>query len=186
MSSDAQLIEASSQTKPHHLSRHVILLIDEMYIKEGLVFNKTTGALIGFIDLGDINNHLHESVPSERRPIAKTVVVFMVRGVFSGLEFPYAVFPTISLSGSDLYPLLWEAIGRLTLNGFHVHAVTADGAKCNRKLFSLHSPQSKLPYKVENVFSPERHPIYFISDPPHLLKTIRNCLANNKRDLWVS
>ena len=104
-SSDVQLVEASNQTKPLHLSRHVILLIDEMYVKEGLVYSKTTGALIGFIDLGDINNHLHQSAPSERRPIAKTVVV-MVRGVFSKLEFPNAVFPSVSLSGSDLYPLV--------------------------------------------------------------------------------
>ena len=102
-----------------------------MYVKEGLVYSKTTGALIGFIDLGDINNHLHQSAPSERRPTAKTVVVLMVRGVFSKLEFPCAVFTSVSLSGNDLYPLVWEAIGRLTLNGFCVHAITADGAKCN-------------------------------------------------------
>ena len=185
--SDVQLKEASSRTKPRHLSHHVILLIDEMYVKEGLVYNKTTGTLVGFIDLGDINNLLHESASSERRPIAKTVAVFMVRGVFSDLEFPYAVFPAVSLSGSDLYSLMWEAIGRLTMNGYRVHAVTADGAKPNRKLFSLHVPKSKrLPFKVENVFSPERHPIYFISDPPHLIKTIRNCLASDKRNLWVS
>lgn len=181
--SDVQLLEASRQTKPRHLSHHVILLIDEMYVKEGLVYNKTTGALVGFLDLGDVNNHLHET---ERRPIAKTVAVFMVQGSFSNFEFPYAVFPAVSLSGSDLYPLMWEAIGRLTLNGFRVHAITADGAKPNRKLFQLHDTKSKMTFKVENVFSPERYPIYFISDPPHLIKTIRNCLASDKRDLWVS
>ena len=178
--SDVQLIEASSRTKPRYLSHHVILLIDEMYVKADLVYNKTASVLIGFIDLGNINNLLHESASSEWRPIAKTVAVFMVQRVFSDFEFPYAVFPAVSLSGSDLYPLMWEAIGRLTINGFHIHAVTADGAKPNQKLFRLHDPKSKLPFKVENVFSPERHPIYFISDPPHLIKTIRNCLASDK------
>ena len=133
----------------------------------------------------ETNNFLHESASSKRRPIAKTVAVFMVR-VFSDLTFPYAVLPAVSLSGSDLYPLMWEAIGHLTMNGYCVHAVTADGAKPNRKLFSLHDPKSKqLPFKVENMFSPEHHPIYFISDPPHLIKT-RNCLASDKRNLWVS
>ena len=156
--SDVQLKEANSRTKPQHLSHHVILLIDEMYVKEGLVYNNTTGALVGFIDLGD--NFLHESASSKQRPIAKTVAVFMVQGVFSDLAFPYAVFPAVSLSGSDLYPLMWEAIGRLTMNGYRVHAVTADGAKPNRKLFSLHDPKSKqLPFKVENMLSPEHHSI---------------------------
>ena len=28
--------------------------------------------------------------------------------------------------------------------------------------------------------------LYFISDPPHVLKTIRNCMASRARRLWVS
>ena len=194
-SSDQQLLDAASQTKPHHLSKQVVLLVDEMYVKEGLVFDKTSGALVGYVDLGDINGYLRDfehqlaqeskSSGTSSRPVAKTVAVFMVRGLFSSLQFPYAVFPSCSIKGSDLFPLLWEAIGRLTRNGFHVFAVTADGCKSNRKLFQLHSKDSKPVYKVENVFSPERHMVYFICDPPHLLKTIRNCLASDKRNLWV-
>ena len=57
-SSDQQLLDAASQTKPHHLSKQVVLLVDEMYVKEGLVFDKTSGALVGYIDLGDINGYL--------------------------------------------------------------------------------------------------------------------------------
>ena len=41
---------------PHQL--YVMILLDEMHIKQGLVYNKHTGELIGFVDLGDINNHL--------------------------------------------------------------------------------------------------------------------------------
>ena len=36
----------------------VILLVDEMYIKENIVYNKHTGRIVGFTDLGDVNNHL--------------------------------------------------------------------------------------------------------------------------------
>ena len=32
------------------------LLFDEMHVKEGLVFYKNTGNLVGFVDLGDITN----------------------------------------------------------------------------------------------------------------------------------
>ena len=36
------------------------------------------------------------------------------------------------------------------------------------------------------MFSASKEFIYFISDPPHLIKTIRNCFASSKRNLWVS
>ena len=36
----------------------VLLLIDEMYIKEDIIYNKHTGRIVGFTDLGDVNNHL--------------------------------------------------------------------------------------------------------------------------------
>ena len=38
----------------------VVLLLDEMYIHEDLVYNKHFGKLTGFVDLGEVNNHLKE------------------------------------------------------------------------------------------------------------------------------
>ena len=38
--------------------RYVILLLDEMHIREDVVYNKHDGSVVGFFDLGDINNHL--------------------------------------------------------------------------------------------------------------------------------
>ena len=119
------------------------------------------------------------------RPLAKTILVFMVRGAVCNIEFPYAVFSCLSPKGGDLFPLHWQAIERLTRNGFRILAVTSDGASCNRKLFQMHSKSDKLVHKVRNIFSRDNHDIYFVSDPPHLIKTIRNCLANSKRKLWV-
>ena len=31
-----------------------------MYVKEGLLFNKTSGALVGYVDLGDVNGYLRD------------------------------------------------------------------------------------------------------------------------------
>ena len=39
-------------------------------------------------------------------------------------------------------------------------------------------------YKVKNPYALDRY-LYFLSDPPHLLKTPRNCLASKARRLWV-
>ena len=159
---------------------YVVILIDEMHVKEGLVFNKSSGTLTGFVDLDDIDNHLREcehiisTNQQKARTLAKTIVVFMVRGALTDIVFPYAVFPVTSLKGCNIYPLFWNVVERLTRHKFHILAVTCDGASCNRKFFIIHSAEQKLVYKTVNIFSKDRHPIYFICDPPHLLKTLRN------------
>ncbi len=58
---DKQLLRLVNQTQPSpSLARYVGVLIDEMYVKEGLVFNKFTGSLTGFVQLDDISTHLHD------------------------------------------------------------------------------------------------------------------------------
>lgn len=189
---DIQLLEVLKQQKPAHLAKYVVVVLDEMYIKEGLVFQKSSGALIGYQDLGEINNILHDTKrqienPSNcNRPLAKRMLVCMVRGIFSSLKFPYAQFPASSTKGGDLFPLFRQVISRLTRLGIHVLAATCDGASDNRRLFSLHNCGDKknLVYKTTNVYSKVDEEIFFISDPPHLLKTIRNCFQRGK--LWCN
>ena len=94
------------------------ILINEMYIKEGLVFDKHSGALTGFLDLGDVTTHLidyerqsqknSEILP--KRQLAKTIVVLMVRRLLTDIKFAYATFPAASPKDCDLFPLLWDAI----------------------------------------------------------------------------
>ena len=62
-------------------------LIDEVYLKVGLVYNKSTGSLVDFADLGGIVQQLSDyedclSTDSNVRLLAKTMMVFMVRGIF--------------------------------------------------------------------------------------------------------
>lgn len=188
---DQQLLDLAQKTSP--LAKNVVVLIDEMYVKEGLVFDKSTGAITGFIDLGNLNNHfidLENTISKGankryHRPLAKTLLVFMVRGAVTNLVFPYALYSAASPRGCDLFPLLWQVIERLTRIHFRVLAVTSDGATCNRSLFKMHTRTRDVIYKTRNVFSSKTEYIYFFSDPPHLIKTIRNCFASSKRDLWV-
>ena len=55
-----------------------------MYTKEDLVYNKHDGRLVGFTNLGDINNHLtrfEQQIESNNSTpaLAKTIVAFMVK-----------------------------------------------------------------------------------------------------------
>ena len=191
---DRQLLDLLNQKDD--LAKYGVLLFDEMYIKQGLVFEKSTGALFGFTDLGDVGNQLDEFVQSFKsdnqslpRPLAKAMLVFMVKGLFNNISLPYAQFPVNSVKGGDIFPLLWKALGRLERLGYVVLGITCDGCSSNRRLFALHrqleQPASELVYKTVNIFSNVKREVFFFVDPPHLLKTIRNCFANPIRHLWV-
>ncbi len=157
--------------------RYVVLIMDEMHIKEDLVYDKHNGTLIGFTNLGETNNHLlqfQSSLSGDTFPqsLAKTMLVIMVRGLFSKLKFPYAQFSCATLSGDLLVGPVWEAISRLERQGLRVLALTCDGASTSRRMWKMHGQGSEKGsekmYKVNNIFATEAvRPLYFISDPPH-------------------
>ena len=121
----------------------------------------------------------------KEKPLAKSMLLLMVRGLFTQLKFAYAHFASSSLSGYNLYPIFWEAVERLKRCGFKVIGCICDGLSVNRCFFKLHGKKDD-PFKVLNPYSSDNRYIYFFSDPPHLIKTVRNCWASKKRLLWVS
>ncbi len=163
--------------------RFVVLAWDEMKIKEDLVFDKHSGTLIGFTNVGDVNDK------KSHCNVSTHMFLFMVRGMFSTLEFPYAHFATKGISADSLhvYPIVWEAVQRLECCGMNVIAFCCDGASPNSKFYKMHG-KSGIVYKTQNPFSDDRE-IFFICDVPHLLKTTRNCWSNSfankhSRALW--
>ncbi|KAK3910020.1 Transposable element P transposase [Frankliniella fusca] len=75
--------------------------------------------------------------------------------------------------------------------GAKVIAVIFDGASVNRKFLTMNSNfgNTKFVHVTMNVASGDSRPLYFMVDPPHLMKTFRNCLANSyshrrSRTLW--
>ena len=71
-----------------------------MYIKQGLVFNKSNGSLTGFTDFGKVNNLLLAAEQKykdpdsvQQRPLAKCLLAIMLS---NSLIFPYAQFPASS------------------------------------------------------------------------------------------
>lgn len=152
--------------------------------------NLYAGSIIGFANLGDINSHLSDFERSLEdntdilQPLAKSMLVLMVRGIFNKLQFAYAQFPCSSIQGHQLYDLFWDAVERLERCGFKVIACTCDGLSVNRRFFKLHGT-GDIVHKVLNPYSVDGRHIFFLSDPPHLIKTVRNCWASSKRLLWV-
>lgn len=116
--------EAKINTIPEY-QKFVCLVFDEVKVKEDLVYDKHTANLLGFVRIGDINDHLvkvEKSKESEtlRPQLATHVLTFMVSGLFSDLEYPYASFPCTCITGDQLYSLVWGCIRRLEACGFKV------------------------------------------------------------------
>ena len=178
--------------------KHFALSMDEMKVRSGLVFRKYTGELVGYCSLGYVNDDLERLTQSLNSgsvstvpKLADQVLVFMIRHVFKpSAFFPVAMYPSSCLSGERLYPMVFDVIEYLEVQGFPVVSITSDGNSPNRRFYRICGLSDERPtYKTSNPFADGRD-IYFFCDPPHLLKTARNCFANSyshsrARILWV-
>ena len=146
---DEQVLRKADVNNLEEWQKHVVLMFDEMKIKEDLIYDKRSGELTGFVNLGDINNHLQyfeQMLSSDvyQPSLASSMLVFMVKGIFTKLEFPYAHFPCTSLTAELLYPIVWDAVRRLEALGLKVLILTCDGAGPNRKFFRLHKGREEV------------------------------------------
>ena len=164
------------------VQRYIVLLFDEMKIMSNLVFDKVTGELIGYVDLGDPD--INFATLDKTDAVATHALVFLVRGVCAELKFSLAYFATNGITAAQLMPLFWEAVCILELTcNLWVVAATSDGASPNRSFYRMHTALDgnagkEVCYRTINLYAPHRF-IYFFSDAPHLLKTTRNCLYHS-------
>ena len=164
------------------IQRYMVVVIDEMKIQANLVFDKYSGDLIGFVDLGDpMTNY---ASLGEEDVIATHALAFLVRGMCTDIKHVIVYHFTENVTSYQLMSIFWKVVGTLELSlNLWVCAVVNDGASTNRKFFELHAkfvsdPNCDVVYKVHNIFAMTRF-IYFFADSCHLIKTARNCLYNS-------
>ena len=162
--------------------RYVVLVMDEMKIQSDLVFDKNSGDLVGFMDLGDPMTNF--ACLDEKDTIATHALAFLVRGLCTDVKHIIAYFFTGNVTSYQLMPIFWKVVSTLELSlDLWVVGLVNDGASPNRKLFNLHvklavDQKCDVVYKTINIFAPSRF-IFFFADIPHLMKTARNCLYNS-------
>ena len=180
--------------------RNCSLLLDEMKIKWGLVFSQATGKLIGFSEIGDNNEELLEferKISGKERDLATHILAFMARTYFRISISQLVIFALKGFNSDQIFPCVWEAIGVLESIGLKVCACICDGATPNWKFFKLHAMKNSenisndgVVYWMVNRFDFQQK-IYFVSNPQHLIKTLRNNAENshghnNTHNLMVS
>jgi len=90
----------------HSKNGRSVSCLDEIHIKENLVYKKHSGSLIGFTNLGNVNNHLLsfkwevDHMNLDGMPLVKLMMTFMAEGLFTSLQFPYAQFSVQIFQGS--------------------------------------------------------------------------------------
>ncbi|KAK3920014.1 Transposable element P transposase [Frankliniella fusca] len=125
------------------------ILFDEVHIKSDIVISKRTGEVIGYTNLSEVEKQLAEVEAS----ISKT-------------DF---------LNKPATKVLMFMAQGVST----GIIGIVA----MNKKFIKMHrawDEERDFVYATENLAScDQRRPLFFVIDPPHVMKTVRNCLANS-------
>jgi len=143
------------------------LYFDELKIKEGLVWDPHTWEMIGFVDL-DIN----ENGEDTEDHLATHILQFFYRSLFYKFEYPFAYILTNNTTAETLNHLFWTGVSQLEQEHINIMVVCCDGASENRKMINMN-----LLNDTGIGYNPFSHlPMFFISDPPHLLKKLRNNL----------
>eukprot|EP00731_Ephydatia_muelleri_P010026 Em0005g612a len=135
---DVMLMEAAQVDTCAERDKYVNILMDEMYIREDIVYEKHSGKMIGFANLGDVNNRLaileqrlqcttvdQSTKLSSDRLVAKRMMVFMVRGK-SVIEIVQYVF---TVPGVD--SVLSQRLCQYPLEGFFGHQRQRGGVHDN-------------------------------------------------------
>ncbi|XP_077484882.1 uncharacterized protein LOC144094883 [Amblyomma americanum] len=164
------------QNQPHCLSyirervksmkdheKTVTLMIDEIHIKP--YFDYKGGTIVG--------SSVHSTEP------ATTAHVFMVQSLLSANKDVIHILPVSKLSAEILHEHAKNIIINVEKMGLKIIAVITDNNALNRKMMSLFatSPQVSIvyPHPADNA-----RPLFYVVDPVHLLKCIRNNWINQK------
>lgn len=150
------------------------LFFDEVKIKEGLLFDPSSWELIGFTDL-----HIDDTgpvTPTMQASLATHVLQFFYKSLFADFQFPCSYFLTRGISAQNLNRIFWQGVSLLHCYNFEIILTCCDGASENRTFMTINGC-SETNSQTTNPFS--KLPLFFISDPPHLIKKLRNNLYSS-------
>ena len=154
------ILDAGLEKIPEY-KKNVAICYDEMKIKSSLVYSRTLGKMVGFTEIGNMNDEFktfqeklerEQSADKLDRELASHVIVFMVRGICSNLSYPFAFFASTGFTASQFYPCTIEATKVFIRLGFHVRTYVSDGASTNRMFYKIISPEDEIYYWAWNIF----------------------------------
>ena len=183
------------QKMKYPYQKYHTLLFDEVTVSNNLVQRKSSGQVMGYCKLSEVQTELIElrkkledeaqglkAQPIKISLLATKILTYMVRGTASDVMSCVASYTVDTLKKEDLHEYTWDVISCLESSGIKVMAMVCDGSTVNRGFIQMQKPktetESGVVFDTVNPFDHDRE-IYFIPDPPHALKTARNCLESS-------
>ncbi|RLU26632.1 hypothetical protein DMN91_000428 [Ooceraea biroi] len=163
----------------HHLSRHCVLLLNEINLRKSVTVCSRNLTYVGLTDFGEDGPHC-----TDIQDQATHGLVLMLQSITYSYTQPIAVFASKKpVKSEELAKLLIKAIIFVEKNGAQIHGVIADGAATNVKMWSLLGVSGAM----RNTKTSFTHPVdkdrkvFVFSDTPHIIKNIRNRLYNKNK-----
>ena len=154
----SRLVQQIKFSEINEFEKNVSLIFDKIKIKSELVFNKATGKLVGSCEMGEINDEIKKFnkamesqvatekqslEPGSKRDIVKYVIMFMVRGIFSNLQYAFGHCASEGFDSGQICSCALETIHMLESIRLYAREITADGASPNGKYFNLHTLENQ-------------------------------------------
>lgn len=178
------------------------LIFDEMNIRQQILWNNHDDLYDGFVTTADaiVTNDTTDTTDSTTETAeaetvaaadidrseakrAKQIILFILNGINYCLEFPVGYWVIETLDKYKRKGLLLEVIKAVTNAGIKILNITFDGYLSNISMCELLGANLNVyskdfqPFFI-NPFNQEK--IYVFVDPCHMLKLIRNTLANKQ------
>lgn len=152
--------------KAGHLQEHdkrVNLMVDEIYVKPFCDY--TGGNIVG--------------MAFDSTNMATSAHVFMISSITSSYKDVVHILPVKSITYVQLYDFMKRVIVTLEKLGFCVVSIITDNNAINRKAVSQFVSPPKLQIVYPHPTNKSR-PLFYVIDPVHLLKSVRNNWLNQK------
>ena len=161
---DAFKIKVSNMTPKDKLCA---LVFDEIALKHTLSYNNQKDFIEGYEDYGD-DRIIDCDSPADH------ATVFVARGLVPKWKQPFGYILTSSTIKADiLKDLLIKALSNLKATGVIVKVVICDQGSNNRAVLPKLGVSETNPFFIH-----EEQKVFFLMDPPHLIKSVRNNLKN--------
>lgn len=146
-----------------HKGRLCLISFDEMSLKSNVFYQSNTDELIGLEDFGD---------GIKTNCVASSAIVFMARGVVDNWKQPLAYYlVNESCSSTKVREKLEELIDKVESIGLEVVGLVSDIGSNFQKFVREMGITPEKPWFVY-----KGKQIYYLFDPPHIIKAVRNNL----------
>nr|XP_054926027.1 uncharacterized protein LOC129384531 [Dermacentor andersoni] len=143
--------------------KRLTLIIDEIHLQSLLDYKA------GFVTGAAVNSWT----------AGKTAHVFMIQSLLSSNKDVVHILPVAQINAKALHDFLRKIFLDLEASGFRIIAVISDNNSINRKAMSYFSKTASVSIVYQHPADPSG-PLFFVVDPVHILKCIRNNWLNQR------